>query len=755
MSDAPAVGSIRLYDAVKPDLEAGVYRITSSLEIKLQDGSGAWADANPVPQPQQTCIEIVAPRFALDPGNFQGCFPARDANGAFGDRLPHVVLGRRTLPWERIIDSADHAPWLALLTFQKSELSDNNGTPFWSGKTKDVAKDLGARLGLDEDQQITAIKVKDVATLQAVLPSRSELSSLAHIRQVNLADTELAGADDDGWFAVVTGNRLPLPADDDSAVAYVSCLVSLEGRTDLWQPSADTTLIVLFSWSFTCQGMHKTFEHEVSALDAGPFGAPASTAPDVLDADGNIEVSHTDHDGATSLVPYRGPMLGLAADKPVGSAADDISLAAAWELGRLLGTADGHFLREMLEWHRGAEAQARSVMAAARVLETVASPPGVRPALKGAERVGINDVRRQVAQLILSKPIQRANLWRAHPAAARPRPIGQPPRAAGRKPKKQPEPVARGPRPSFGARLLAARLHDLLAPEVRVALRPGLPSSARALTESTGTSSDKEVPAYCQFTISQFNLLYNIPFPYLVPDARLLPDGAIRFFTLDQTWLDALASGALEQHTTGTREMARVRRAAPRAIAARRHYLPYVRRIVQRRLTLGNVPAAEADDTPVPPIVSGFLLRSSLVADRPGLQVRAWNADVPAGADPSDPALAGKAMGILRLERLSPSVLLALFDGIPRLIWIEEPHHGLQLGVDEDASGTFFVPRRNASGADTGGKATVTFRQNALPGVVNIGQLASDLGAAGSSAALALQLIRPPIRQRFSVTGSS
>ena len=79
----------------------------------------------------------------------------------------------------------------------------------------------------------------------------------------------------------------------------------------------------------------------------------------------------------------------------------------------------------MLEWHRGAEAQARSVMAAARVLETVASPPGVRPALKGAERVGINDVRRQVAQLILSKPIQRANLWRAHPAAARPRPEGR------------------------------------------------------------------------------------------------------------------------------------------------------------------------------------------------------------------------------------------------------------------------------------------------------------------------------------------
>ena len=45
------------------------------------------------------------------------------------------------------------------------------------------------------------------------------------MRAVDLDDTELAMGDDDGWLAVVLGNRLPQPG-----VRYLACLINLEGQ---------------------------------------------------------------------------------------------------------------------------------------------------------------------------------------------------------------------------------------------------------------------------------------------------------------------------------------------------------------------------------------------------------------------------------------------------------------------------------------------------------------------------------------------
>jgi hypothetical protein len=57
-----------------------------------------------------------------------------------------------------------------------------------------------------------------------IVPMESEIPLLTHVRQVNTEDKELMGMDDDGWFAVVVGNRLPEPGKK-----YEACLVSLEG----------------------------------------------------------------------------------------------------------------------------------------------------------------------------------------------------------------------------------------------------------------------------------------------------------------------------------------------------------------------------------------------------------------------------------------------------------------------------------------------------------------------------------------------
>ena len=39
-------------------------------------------------------------------------------------------------------------------------------------------------------------------------------------------------------------------------------------------------------------------------------------------------------------------------------------------------------------------------------------------------------------------------------------------------------------------------------------------------------------------------MLEGVPFNYLVPDERMLPPESIRFFHVDQDWIDALIDGA-------------------------------------------------------------------------------------------------------------------------------------------------------------------------------------------------------------------
>ncbi|MEU2013868.1 hypothetical protein, partial [Nocardia sp. NPDC019302] len=76
--------------------------------------------------------------------------------------------------------------------------------------------------------------------------------------------------------------------------------------------------------------------------------------------------------------------------------------------------------------------------------------------------------------------------------------------------------------------------------------------------------------------------------------------------------------------------------------------------------------------------ISGLLLRSAIVSGWPNLAVR--------GYDP-----AGGLLRILRLDHLSPTVLLCLFDGIPHTVELAEPQEGFRFGVDDDG----LIPLRN------------------------------------------------------------
>jgi hypothetical protein len=287
------------------------------------------------------------------------------------------------------------------------------------------------------------------------------------------------------------------------------------------------------------------------------------------------------------------------------------------------------------------------------------------------------------------------------------------------------------------------------------------------------TVPESAMPPYMESFLAHLRLLVGVPFDYLVPDARLLPNESIRFFYVDRSWTDRLVDGALAVGKIGTREQAH-HQAHAANMNSQLDLTERVVRIMQRGLPAnsetqpGNPTSCAAAG-----VISGFLLRSAAVSGWPSMDVRAFNTILPANeGDPNDPKFANwleqaaaAQLTTLRLELLSPSVLLALFDGIPQLVWCEEPHHGVQFGFNL-TDGTEYLDRHTRDGAPepTGAPIAVPMRGNA-PRVVAISALrnqihqlhASDpnIIPQNSSADFAIALLNYPWRQRFEGAGGS
>lgn len=208
-------GSFALYPFAEPPVPAGSYLLGGTV-------TGMPGDV----QPLGAHVHVTAPRYALPPDQILSTFPPAGAQGAFGSRLPQIVLRRRTLPWERSPDldgnpATTPTPWLALVLIAEGEGTLLTNVPIGDTVTKGVV------MGDDADVPSGACLEVPQDVLAKVFPTRDDLQLLCHVRAVDLNDTELALGDDDGWLAVVMGNRLPQPG-----VRYLACLVNLEQQYD-------------------------------------------------------------------------------------------------------------------------------------------------------------------------------------------------------------------------------------------------------------------------------------------------------------------------------------------------------------------------------------------------------------------------------------------------------------------------------------------------------------------------------------------
>lgn len=154
-----------------------------------------------------------------------------------------------------------------------------------------------------------------------------------------------------------------------------------------------------------------------------------------------------------------------------------------------------------------------------------------------------------------------------------------------------------------------------------------------------GAQLPADMPENLARWLDGLRLLEHVPFNYLVPDERMLPSESIRFFQVDELWLEAILDGVFS--------IGRVPYKAP--------YKPH---------------------KPAHPNLSGFLLRSEVVSGWPDLIVDAYDQS-PDG----DEDLSGNRLPLLRMARVSSNIMLCLFDGLIKTVDIhlrpEAFHYGL------------------------------------------------------------------------------
>ena len=357
----------------QPPLDSGTYTVEVEQKVKTEG-------SNKIPEQtfsKELTFYVDGHRFApLTPDVIYAVFPPAGNLGEYSNALPHIILKRGTLPWERTIKSTNSdLPWLALLLFQESEkpepqtikLKELKAT---SGNTKFPT--FIYEPGQNDEDVVTVIDVpKNI--LEKILPPEKDLTLLASVNQItNENDKPLSEP-----LATILGNRLPKKGE----VSTVH-LVALEERYDKDSGEFDyqgagpkdfIRLVSLASWSFTCVNSKHNFDALLKEIDREPdtLRLPSQNnhpAKQYLDL-GYVPLHHALRQGDKTVSWYHSPLsTGQSQDKLTDTdtvaIADqlmrydpntgmfDVSYAMAWQLGRMLTLQNQSLAVEIFNWKR-------------------------------------------------------------------------------------------------------------------------------------------------------------------------------------------------------------------------------------------------------------------------------------------------------------------------------------------------------------------------------------------------------------------
>ncbi|MFY9620656.1 MAG: hypothetical protein WAQ99_12675 [Pyrinomonadaceae bacterium] len=596
---------------------------------------------------------VAGPRFSLKPAEIYCVYPPKDEIGDFANSLPHVVFTRRTLPWERNLhlgeEPAADKPWMAILLFSAADFSDGKFPELKPRKVGDLIKPGGDTVGpklksndlaSDESEEDLCNTIDLPGSLfRRIAPRLADVQYLAHVREVDTGDKETLSFLADGWFSVVLGNRFPEPEKANDGVPLPienrAVLVSLEGLEDYLPGGSDdpgnksVRLAVLASWSFRCRQTY-SFKTSMDKLKAEGFKLPTELLSNEKPSEsqkyisdgfnrGYTALNHHTRIGEDTVSWYRGPLTPVSIEK---------------KQYQFKPVPDG-----LLRYDYRNGLMDATYAAAAQLGRLL----GLQD--RSFARA-LCDFRSKVQSQIRDS-YRKQELMRALNAGA-----------TGELPDSQ--------LLEFG---LSAALTN---PNGKT---PAPPATDESALFKDGLENDtdiqREPPSAVRQWLARLTLLYRVPFFYLVPDERMLPPDSLRFFCLDPGWIKCLLEGACSVGRNSTEEQLVDE-------FLRNRFLDFA---IEDSVSVRQRPESEhGDSEPViqPPKVNwpltGFLLRSPLVAGWQGVEMRAWQSW-------NESTKTGERLLPVRIDRLAPDIMLCIFNGPVVHIEIQQPPEGMHFGA--------------------------------------------------------------------------
>ncbi|MEM9548015.1 MAG: hypothetical protein AAGA77_18685 [Bacteroidota bacterium] len=680
----------KLYDKLEPTLKSGHYTIKVANALDGFHSSALNNQANQFFQHKTVTqnIGVGGEQFSILPTEIFSKHPAPNSAGNFEKIMPYIQFNRASLPWIR--NGKTGQSWMALVLLTKEDLAlsySSTQTKLPSDaaiisqtvrqflqssqsniiKTNLTASDIQPSI-LEKNCQSIIINKTTFQVYQNVFANSNLFCHVRHTDQSYSITHSGLNADEapqDGKteYSVVLSNFYPTQSNTTYYVHLVS-LEGLEGYINNGLPSGTkgAQLVSLAHWQFSnnasenegfknaalqliqddqgqlCQAEDLLLRFPIKKIPNQPSAAQSRLKQ------GYIQKVYKGYKGQIAPSWYRGPFFPNEGSTPANDSLDfkgfkraanfmcyhqasqtlNLSHSAAFDLGKLLALSNESFRQAIVSARQRFRQTVRREMEMANSKYIIPNQEIDR----ARDKTSLSDNFHSHAYDRLFQIQREGSTSDTHETDIR---DGQKKRASHL--------TIESVHQSYNSKLDDGRLNE------------------KATLFLEKIKDEVEVITSYLAKLSLFNF---IPFNYLVPSVTFLPTDAIRFFYIDDKWVNTLIQGALltgQQHSGDTifNEVFTTtlyRQSQHKALNHRK-----------KALGINHLTNLPTDSSPV--VKAGFFIRSGFVNDFPGVSIH------------SD-------ANILRLEKIASGLLICLFDAIPTQLSIKEATvHGLQFGKSD------------------------------------------------------------------------
>lgn len=371
--------NLSLYDSVITGIPPGIWQFDTSQKLLHKGGE---LKTESIASRQSVAVE--EPLFSVDSERVIQRTPLPDRQGQYTNVVPHVVLKGAV--------GSGHADF-AVLLLKKEELEASGGglremtvQEYLTPGRGVLLPSLSCRAEETASRTCTCLRLS-LSCFDRIAPRKTELPYLTHFRQVYTGDKPEMGLDQDGIFTVVLSNRLPVYT-AGRGTEYQAHLVSLAGMEKyLTGHAADTCgcqfveLLSLDRWGFFVTGKRpdsfrkicERLNREGSVSDMLLKLSVHEGMEEVRTRlqEGFVPMLYHTRTGDEGLCWNRSPFIPLKTEyterkKPFETSdaalcydrkdeVFDVSLAAAFEAGRMAALQDSEYLDSLLKLRREAQ----------------------------------------------------------------------------------------------------------------------------------------------------------------------------------------------------------------------------------------------------------------------------------------------------------------------------------------------------------------------------------------------------------------